>query len=111
MILKQFLDNTSPTYLIPIEPDAVHKVADTGGEILTKERKSWYLQAIGKLMYLSHTRPDIVFSVHKLAQFSSQPFLIHESALKRILDISNIQSVLVYNMGENRFTRIWITLR
>ena len=84
VILKQFLDDTSPTYLIPMEPDAVHKLADTGGEILTEERKSWYLQAIGKLMHLCHTRPDIVFSVHKLAQFSSQPYLIHESALKRI---------------------------
>ena len=40
VILKQFLDDTSPTYLIPMEPDAVHKLADTGREILTEEKKS-----------------------------------------------------------------------
>ena len=35
-------------------------------------------------MHLCHTRPNIVFSVHKLAQFSSRPYLVHESALQRI---------------------------
>ena len=35
-------------------------------------------------MHRCHIRPDIVFSVHKLAQFLSQPYLIHKSALKRI---------------------------
>lgn len=35
-------------------------------------------------MHLCHTRPDIVFSVHKLAQFSSKPYLIHEIALERL---------------------------
>ena len=49
VILNQFLDNASPTYLIPIEPDAVYKLADTGGEKLAEEKKSRYLQAIGKL--------------------------------------------------------------
>lgn len=61
VILNQFSDDSSPTYVIPMEPDAVHKLVDTGGEMLTEERKSWYLQAIGKLIHLCHTRPDIVF--------------------------------------------------
>lgn len=81
VILNQFLDDASPTYLIPMESDAVYKLADTGGEKLTEEKKSRYLQAIGKLMHLCYTRPDIVFSVHKLAQFSARPYLIHEFAL------------------------------
>ena len=67
-----------------MEPDAVYKLANIGDEILTEEKKSWYLQAIGKLMHLCHTQPDIVFLVHKLAQFSFQPYLIHKFALKRI---------------------------
>lgn len=67
VILRQFLDETSPPYLSPMEPDAVHKLAATGGEILSEDRKCRYLQAIGKLMHLCHTRPDIAFSVHKLA--------------------------------------------
>ena len=84
VILKQFLDDTSPPYLIPMEPDAVHKLADTSGESLNEERKSRYLQAIVKLMHLCYTRPDIILSVHKLAQFSSSPCAIHESALHRV---------------------------
>ena len=84
VILKKFLDDTSPPYLIPMEHDAVHRLADTWGELLNEERKSRYLQAIGKLMHLCHTRPDIIFSVHKLAQFSSKPYVIHESALHRV---------------------------
>lgn len=84
VILKQFLDNDSPSYMIPMEPDAVHRLADTGGELLSDGRKARYLQGIGKLMHLCHTRPDIVFSVHKLAQFSSNPYIIHETALQRV---------------------------
>lgn len=37
-------------------------------------------------MYLCNTQPDIVFSVHKLAQFLSPPYLIHKSAFKRIFE-------------------------
>lgn len=65
MILNQFLNDSYPTYIIPMEPNAVHKLADIGGEMLTKERQSQYLQAMNKLMHLYHTIPDIVFSVHK----------------------------------------------
>lgn len=39
VILNQFLDNASLTYFIPIEPDAVYKLADTEGEKLIKEKK------------------------------------------------------------------------
>ncbi len=35
-------------------------------------------------MHLCHTRPDIIFSVHTLAYFSSKPYAIHESALYRV---------------------------
>ena len=83
--LKRFLDDSSPPYLIPMEPDAVHRLADTGGELLNEERRSGYLQAIGQLMHSCHTRPDIIFSVNKLAQFSSTPYAIHKSALHRVL--------------------------
>ena len=55
VILNQFLDDASSTYFIFMEPDAIYKLADTGGEKLAEEKKSWYLQAIGKLMHLCHT--------------------------------------------------------
>ena len=86
IILKQFLDDTSPLYLISMEHNAVHRRADTGGELLNEERKSRYLQAIEKLMHLCHTRPDIILLEHRLAQFSSKPYVIHESALHRVFE-------------------------
>lgn len=43
IILNQFLDDIFLTYLISIEPNAIYKLADTGGKKLTEEKKSWYL--------------------------------------------------------------------
>lgn len=41
---------------------------------------------IGCLEYAGlATRPDIIFAVHRLAQFSSNPDSTHFNALKRIL--------------------------
>lgn len=39
MILKEFLDDISSTYLIPIEPDIVHNLVDIWGEILIEKKK------------------------------------------------------------------------
>ncbi|OIT33410.1 retrovirus-related pol polyprotein from transposon tnt 1-94, partial [Nicotiana attenuata] len=43
-----------------------------------------YRSVLGKLQYLSFTRPDITYSVNKLTQFNS-PFVVHWKAVKRIL--------------------------
>ncbi len=86
VILKQFLDDNSPPYLISMESDEVHRLADTGGELLNEEKKSRYLQAIEKLMHLCHTRTDIIFLEHRLARFSAKPYVIHESALHRVFE-------------------------
>ena len=45
-----------------------------------------YQSAIGSLIYLaSKTRPDIAFSVYKLARYCSKPSTDHWSAVKRLL--------------------------
>lgn len=43
MILRQFLDETSLLYQIPIELDVVYKLIAIRGEIFSKNQKCWYL--------------------------------------------------------------------
>ncbi|XP_050916060.1 uncharacterized mitochondrial protein AtMg00240-like [Lathyrus oleraceus] len=44
-----------------------------------------YQRMIGKLIYLSHTRPDIAFPVGVVSQFMHSPFDEHLEAIYRIL--------------------------
>jgi len=46
---------------------------------------SLYRRVIGKLHYLSFTRPDIGFAVSKLSQFMHNPKVSHWKAIKRLL--------------------------
>ncbi|KAK2988806.1 hypothetical protein RJ640_004108 [Escallonia rubra] len=46
---------------------------------------SLYRQVIGSLQYLTITRPELSFSINKLAQFMQTPTDHHWTALKRIL--------------------------
>ncbi|KAF5468810.1 hypothetical protein F2P56_012930 [Juglans regia] len=44
-----------------------------------------YRSTVGALHYLSFTRPDIAFAVHRVSKFMQQPKDIHWQAVKRIL--------------------------
>ena len=47
--------------------------------------KGRYQRLVGKLIYLSHTRPDIGFSVSMVSQFMNNPTEKHMTAVTRIL--------------------------
>jgi len=47
--------------------------------------KEMYQRLVGKLIYLSHTRPDVAFAVSLVSQFMHQPKEIHLQAALRIV--------------------------
>lgn len=66
---------------IPMDPYGHLSIED--GVPLPSARP--YRELIGRLLYLTITRPDITFAVHKLSQFLQAPTDIHLHAAHRIL--------------------------
>lgn len=65
----------------PMDPNVKLKsVAED--EIVDRERYQWLA---GRLIYLSHTRPDIAFVVSVISQFMHAPGATHFEAIFRIL--------------------------
>ncbi|CAJ2671969.1 unnamed protein product [Trifolium pratense] len=64
----------------PMDPNA--KLWEKGNVPVDTGR---YQRLVGKLIYLSHTRPDIAFSVSVVSQFMHSPFEEHLEAVYRIL--------------------------
>ena len=69
-----------PTY-IPMEQN--DKLIDEEESPLID--KGQYQKLVGKLIYLSHTRPNIAFLVSVVSQFMQAPIEEHFSAVHRIL--------------------------
>jgi hypothetical protein len=44
-----------------------------------------YLRLMGSLRYLTHTRPNLAFSVDYVSRFMQQPTTEHQQAVKRII--------------------------
>ncbi|KAL9858638.1 putative RNA-directed DNA polymerase [Arabidopsis thaliana] len=66
---------------IPMTPNLRLSKAD--GVLL--EDAEMYRSLVGRLMYLTITRPDITFAVNKLCQFSSAPRTSHLTAVYKVL--------------------------
>lgn len=64
-------------------PLATHPPLTLQGELLSYPTE--YRQLLGSLLYLSLTRPDVAFTVNKLAQYMQRPTKIHMQALHRLL--------------------------
>jgi transposase InsO family protein len=64
----------------PIEQN--HRLMASEGRPVDRE---CYQRTVGKLIYLSHTRPDIAFAVSVVSQFMHDPRSSHMDAVTRIL--------------------------
>ncbi|XP_040999437.1 uncharacterized mitochondrial protein AtMg00810-like [Juglans microcarpa x Juglans regia] len=63
--------------------DSHCRLSKSDGKLL--EDTTAYRRLIGKLLYLTHTRPDITYSVHYLSQFLESPRVPHMQAALRIV--------------------------
>jgi len=61
------------------------QLSRTQGVPLAAVESSSYRRLIGRLIYLTTTRPDIAFSVKKLSHFVSAPTTPHRQAVFHIL--------------------------
>jgi len=66
---------------IPMVPNL--KLSKADGELL--EDREFYRSLVGKLMYLTITRPDITFAVNKLCQYSAAPRTSHLTTVYKVL--------------------------
>ena len=76
------MQNCSP---MPTPMAHSSRLSITEGTPLNGDEASAYRRLIGRLIYLTNTRPDIAFSVHNLSQFVSAPTNNHNQAAFRIL--------------------------
>jgi Reverse transcriptase (RNA-dependent DNA polymerase) len=68
----------------PIEPN--HKLS---GEIGNQVGKGQYQRLVGKLIYLTHTRPDISYAVSVVSRYMHDPRVSHQEAMYQILRYLN----------------------
>ncbi|XP_042962552.1 uncharacterized mitochondrial protein AtMg00810-like [Carya illinoinensis] len=63
--------------------DSRCKLSKSDGELI--EDTTTYRRLIGKLLYFTHTRPDITYSIHLLSQYLESPQVPHMQVALRIL--------------------------
>ena len=79
------LEETGMTHCKPAETPMDHTTKLGTLEGSAPVDKGRYQRLVGKLIYLSHTRPDISFSVSVVSQFMNNPTEEHMNAVYRIL--------------------------
>lgn len=66
---------------VPMDPTL--KLSKHEGDMLNNS--SQYRRLVGRLLYLTITRPDITFAVHKISQFMAKPRKPHYAAALKVL--------------------------
>ncbi|KAK8686257.1 hypothetical protein V6N13_125284 [Hibiscus sabdariffa] len=80
LLVKTHMDKAN---LVPAPMLSTPKLVQDGGSPLVNA--SEYRSVVSSLLYIYHTWPDIMYSVHKLAQFMQNPCEQHLAAMKRVL--------------------------
>ncbi|XP_019103892.1 uncharacterized mitochondrial protein AtMg00810-like [Beta vulgaris subsp. vulgaris] len=80
-LLDQYDMNGCKTLKLPMDTHV--KLLSTADTLLP--HPEIYQRLIGKLIYLTLTRPDIAYTVHVLSQFMHSPTSVHFQAAKRVL--------------------------
>lgn len=80
-LLVEFGLQHSKSLKVPM--DVHDKLTPTSGNLLQNPHP--YQRLLGKLIYLTVTRPDITFYVHVLSQFMQSPTTSHMQAAMRVL--------------------------
>ncbi|KAK2990953.1 hypothetical protein RJ640_002961, partial [Escallonia rubra] len=88
----------------PMEPNA--KLDIEGGKDVDREQ---YQRLVGKLIYLSHTRPDIAFAVSVISQFMHSPKKKHLDAVYGVLRYlkGTPGKGLFFKRGDDRMVEIY----
>lgn len=84
-IVSDFYFENAPIYDTPMDHAAVKLLELEPGKALAPDAVTTFLKLLGKLNWLCHTRPDIVFAVHRIQQHSANPGSNHLAALYRVL--------------------------
>ncbi|CAL8119796.1 unnamed protein product [Prunus armeniaca] len=85
---KYVLDLLNETGMLGCKPADTPIVQNHNLEILPDQvptNKDRYQRLVGRLIYLSHTRPDIAYDVSVVSQFMHSPSEVHMEAVMRIL--------------------------
>ena len=90
-IVRRFLEEDAATAPTPMEVGVYAELAEPG-EPMNKER---YQRAVGSLMYLVISRPDIAQAVSKVSQYSANPLRAHWTAVRGIVRMSKALFSLV----------------
>jgi hypothetical protein len=71
---------------------------------------SEYMTALGSLMYLSHTRPDLALPLAYLSRFASQPLEHHYVAIKRVMRYVNHTKNhgILYGGDQGQTPKAWV---